>query len=30
VIFVATDLAAGGTITDPDLDFGVHVITLTH
>jgi hypothetical protein len=30
VTFVATDLAAGGTITDPDLDFGVHVITLTH
>jgi hypothetical protein len=27
--FIATDLAAGGTISDPDLDFGVHVITLT-
>jgi Putative Flp pilus-assembly TadE/G-like len=30
VTFIATDLAAGGTISDPDLDFGVHVITLTH
>jgi hypothetical protein len=30
VTFVATDLAGGGTIPDPDLDFGVHVITLTH
>jgi Putative Flp pilus-assembly TadE/G-like len=29
VTFIATDLAAGGTISDPDLDFGVHVITLT-
>jgi Flp pilus assembly protein TadG len=28
--FIATDLAGGGTIPDPDLDFGVHVITLTH
>jgi hypothetical protein len=30
VTFIATDLAAGGTISDPNLDFGVHVITLTH
>jgi hypothetical protein len=30
VTFIATDLAGGGPITDPDLDFGVHVITLTH
>jgi hypothetical protein len=30
VTFIATDLAAGGTNPDPDLDFGVHVITLTH
>jgi hypothetical protein len=30
VTFIATDLAAGGPISDPDLDFGVHVITLTH
>jgi Putative Flp pilus-assembly TadE/G-like len=30
VTFIATDLAGGGTIPDPDLDFGVHVITLTH
>jgi Putative Flp pilus-assembly TadE/G-like len=30
VTFLATDLAGGGTIPDPDLDFGVHVITLTH
>jgi Flp pilus assembly protein TadG len=29
VTFIATDLAAGGTISDPNLDFGVHVITLT-
>ncbi len=29
VTFIATDLAAGNPITDPDLDFGVHVITLT-
>jgi Flp pilus assembly protein TadG len=29
VTFVATDLAAGDPISDPDLDFGVHVITLT-
>jgi Flp pilus assembly protein TadG len=27
--FLATDLAAGGTISDPNIDFGVHVITLT-
>jgi Flp pilus assembly protein TadG len=26
---VATDLASGGTIANPDNDFGVHVITLT-
>jgi hypothetical protein len=26
---VATDLAAGGTLPDPDYDFGVHVIVLT-
>jgi hypothetical protein len=30
VTFVATNLAAGEPISDPDLDFGVHVITLTH
>jgi hypothetical protein len=30
VTFIATDVAAGGTISDPNLDFGVHVITLTH
>lgn len=30
VTFIATDLAGGGTIPDPDFDFGVHVITLTH
>jgi hypothetical protein len=30
VTFIATDVAAGGTIPDPNLDFGVHVITLTH
>jgi Putative Flp pilus-assembly TadE/G-like len=30
VTFIATDLAGGGTISDPDLDFGVQVITLTH
>jgi hypothetical protein len=30
VTFIATDLAGGGTIPDPDSDFGVHVITLTH
>jgi Putative Flp pilus-assembly TadE/G-like len=30
VTFIATELAGGGTIPDPDLDFGVHVITLTH
>jgi Flp pilus assembly protein TadG len=29
VTFIATDLAAGGTLPDPDDDFGVHVITLT-
>jgi Flp pilus assembly protein TadG len=29
VTFLATDLAAGDPITDPSLDFGVHVITLT-
>jgi Putative Flp pilus-assembly TadE/G-like len=29
VTFIATDLAGGGTNPDPDLDFGVHVITLT-
>ncbi len=29
VTFIATDLAAGNTIPDPDHDFGVHVITLT-
>lgn len=29
VTFLATDLAAGNPITDPSLDFGVHVITLT-
>jgi hypothetical protein len=29
VTFIATDLAAGNPITDPNLDFGVHVITLT-
>jgi hypothetical protein len=29
VTFIATDLAAGNTITDPSKDFGVHVITLT-
>jgi Putative Flp pilus-assembly TadE/G-like len=29
VTFIATDLAAGGTISDPNLDFGVQVITLT-
>jgi len=29
VTFIATDLAAGGTITDPSLNFGVKVITLT-
>jgi Putative Flp pilus-assembly TadE/G-like len=29
VTFIATDLAAGNPITDPDTDFGVHVITLT-
>jgi Putative Flp pilus-assembly TadE/G-like len=30
VTFIATDLAAGGPIPDPDSDYGVHVITLTH
>lgn len=30
VTFIATDLASGGTLPDPDVDFGVHVITLTH
>jgi hypothetical protein len=30
VTFIATDLAGGGTIPDPDSDYGVHVITLTH
>ena len=29
VTFLATDLAAGNPITDPSLDFGVHIITLT-
>jgi hypothetical protein len=29
VTFIATDLAAGNPITDPNKDFGVHVITLT-
>jgi Putative Flp pilus-assembly TadE/G-like len=29
VTFIATDVAAGNPITDPNLDFGVHVITLT-
>ena len=29
VTFIATDLAAGNPITDPDNDFGVQVITLT-
>jgi len=29
VTFIATDLAAGNPITDPNLDFGVRVITLT-
>ena len=29
VTFIATDLAAGNPITDPNNDFGVHVITLT-
>ena len=29
VTFIATDLAAGNPLTDPDNDFGVHVITLT-
>jgi putative Flp pilus-assembly TadE/G-like protein len=29
VTFISTDLAGGNTISDPDLDFGVHVITLT-
>ena len=29
VTFIATDLAAGNTLPDPDDDFGVHVITLT-
>ena len=29
VTFIATDLAAGNPITDPNTDFGVHVITLT-
>jgi Putative Flp pilus-assembly TadE/G-like len=29
VTFIATDVAAGNPITDPDNDFGVHVITLT-
>jgi Flp pilus assembly protein TadG len=29
VTFIATDLAAGGTLPDPADDFGVHVITLT-
>jgi hypothetical protein len=28
-IFVATDLASGGTIASPDNDFGVHVIVLS-
>jgi Flp pilus assembly protein TadG len=27
--FIATDLAAGNPITDPNNDFGVHVVTLT-
>ncbi len=27
--FIATDLAAGNPITDPNHDFGVKVITLT-
>jgi Putative Flp pilus-assembly TadE/G-like len=29
VTFIATDLAGGNTLPDPDDDFGVHVITLT-
>ena len=29
VTFIATDLAAGNPITDPNKDFGVHVIALT-
>ena len=29
VTFIATSLAAGNTLTNPDNDFGVHVITLT-
>jgi Flp pilus assembly protein TadG len=29
VTYIATDLAAGNTLPDPDDDFGVHVITLT-
>jgi hypothetical protein len=29
VTFIATSLAAGNTLPDPDDDFGVHVITLT-
>jgi len=29
VTFIATDLAAGNTLPDPDDDFGVHVVTLT-
>jgi hypothetical protein len=29
VTFIATALAAGNPLTDPSLDFGVHVITLT-
>jgi Putative Flp pilus-assembly TadE/G-like len=29
VTFIATDLAAGNTLPDPNDDFGVHVITLT-
>ena len=27
--FIASDLAAGDTLSDPDLNFGVRVITLT-
>ena len=29
VTYIASDLAAGNPITDPDLNFGVKVITLT-
>jgi hypothetical protein len=29
VTFIATDLAAGNPITNPSLDFGLHVIVLT-